>query len=335
MTSLLCSMSPWGTPLVSGIEGAAENGDPWLGLIIESPIPWLRVNSPLQPKEKELFHLQRLAVDYRTATGRELFDAITGEDEAPDFHISSNGQEFGWEMTGFVIRERREAQGMFFEVTSRLAHQQRHRIGHLSGYQVYIWFGAAWDAAGLPFKKNDEASYNELVESLVAHLPDPDQHKVQSGELPRQVEARPVRTTADVQYFTIPLLGGVPASPFYAMTGMHVALAYQSDHTAPSEWAKLRAAIRRKDRPANNVLVISAGAPDNFGRCFVGEEVLADFMLRNPEGITAERLSSVILHFWSTGRAVELLGEHPQELWPALFQGWSPAFHPFAPQRDV
>ena len=327
-------MSPWGAPLAAGLQGAAENGDPWLGLVIESPINWLRVTSPLETKEKELFHIQRLAVDCRMATRGELFDAITGTDEPPDFHVSLNGREFGWEMMEFAIEDRRQAQGLFYNVASRLADQQRHRIGHLSGYQVYIWFGAAWDAASLPFKKNDETSYDELVESLVAHVPDPNQYKVRGGEFPQQFDARPVRTTADVQYFTIPLLGGVPASPFYAMTGMHAVLVFQSDHTAPEEWGKLRMAIGRKDKPTNDILVISAGAPDKLGRCFVSEEVLAEFLLDHPERITAEHLSSVVLHFWSTGRAVELLGDHPKELWPALFQGWSPAFHAL-PARDV
>ena len=166
---------------------------------------------------------------------------------------------------------------------------------------------------------------------LIAHIPDPDQFRVSASKMPEQPTFKPVRTVADVQFFSIPLLGGVPASPFYAITGLNVALAFQSDHTAGGEWAKLRTAVKRKDKSANNTLVISVGAPDRFGRCFASEEVLANFMLEFPETLQVKHLSSVVLHFWSTGQVVELLGEKPVELWPGHFEGLSPAFHPLRP----
>jgi hypothetical protein len=194
-----------------------------------------------------------------------------------------------------------------------------------------MWFGSASDPAGQPYKKNDPSLYDQLVESLVAHSPDPEAQKVGGPEIPARLESWSVETAEDARYYSIPLLNGAPASPFYAATGMHVVLAYQSDHTPVNEWAKLRAAIARKDREPNDVLVISAGAPDNLGRCFATEEVLADFMLQRPEPVSAQHLSSIIMHFWSTGRAIELLGDQPRELWPGYFQGWSPAFHAYRP----
>jgi hypothetical protein len=199
-----------------------------------------------------------------------------------------------------------------------------------------MWFGNASDPAGLPYKKNDSSLYDELIESLVAHAPDPEAHKVQGLEMPQNLGDWPVQSAKDVRYFSIPLLNGAPASPFYAVTGMHVVLSYQSDHTSQYEWAKLRAAIERKDKDSNNVLVISVGAPDRQGRCFLSEEVLAEFLLHHPEPISAQHLSSIIMHFWSTGRAIQLLGDEPMELWPGYFQGWSPAFHPYkVPQQPA
>jgi hypothetical protein len=46
---------------------------------------------------------------------------------------------------------------------------------------------------------------------------------------------------------SIPLLGGAPASAFFAMTGMSAGLAFQSDHTASQEWVKLRKAKELED----------------------------------------------------------------------------------------
>jgi hypothetical protein len=126
-------LAPWGGPIASALTGKDQGGQ-WLGVINESPIRWLRPTSPLSDKEVELLHLNRLATDWRAATGDNMFDAIVEEREAPDFTVSANGLSVGIEMTSFSIERRRKAQGLFFGLTSRLVKQPRHRIGHLSGY---------------------------------------------------------------------------------------------------------------------------------------------------------------------------------------------------------
>lgn len=191
-------------------------------------------------------------------------------------------------------------------------------------------FGGAGDSAGLPFQKHDHDAYDRLMESLVSYRPNPEQFKVSGNELPQQLtDVGPVRTPEDASFFAVPLLGGVPASGLFAMTGVSAGLAFQSDHIVSREWATLREMILRKDREGNDCLLISAGAPDRMGRCFVSEEVLAQFILGHPEVITATHLSSVVLHFWSSGHAVELLGETPTTMWPPLYQGFFPASHSF------
>ncbi len=325
--------SPWGAPLVTALVGKNDSGHPWLGIANEIPFSWLRVATPISKSELELLHLQRLAVDYRCATGNELYDAVTlvaPGDDPPDLYAHVDGGQVGWELTAFSNHQRRQAQALFFEITRRFSEQQRHRIGHLTGYHVSMWFGAADDPAGLPFKANDTGAYDRLVEALVAHRPDPDQYRVSGTEIPQQLTgAGPVRTPEDVNFMSVPLLGGVPASGLFSMTGMSMGLAFQSDHMASEEWSNLRKIITRKDRPSNDRLLISVGAPDSMGRCFLSEEVLAHFILDHPEAVSATYLSSVVLHFWSTGRAVELLGTAPRELWPALYQGVNPISHPF------
>ncbi|WP_428953076.1 hypothetical protein [Streptomyces sp. cg35] len=326
--------SPWGAPLAAALRGKGDDGQPWLAIANETPVSWLRVGTPIPKAELEILHLQRLATDHRSSTGGELYDAIDpvvpGEDP-PDIYAHVAGSKIGWELTAFSNSSRRYAQALFFEVSRRLALQQRHRIGHLTGYHISMWFGASDDPAGLPFKVNKQSSYDRLIDALVAHHPDPNQFLVKGSGPPMQLtNADPVRTPDDVNFMSIPLLGGSPASGLFSMTGMSVGLAFQSDHFASQEWANLRKVVERKDKPANNCLLISAGAPDVMGRCFVAEEILANFMIDHPEGISANHLTSVVLHFWSSGRAFELIGHEPVELWPALYRGLHPMVHPFA-----
>jgi hypothetical protein len=107
------------------------------------------------------------------------------------------------------------------------------------------------------------------------------------------------------------------------MTGLNVILGFQSGHLIQDEWAQLQKRIERKGKNCTDSLIISAGAPNRAGQCFLSEELLADALLRHPEPVATTNLSSVILHFWSAGRAVELRGEQPVELWPAVCSGFS------------
>jgi hypothetical protein len=332
--AMIAMTSPWGAPAASALQGANENGEPWLGIVNEIPLNWLRVGKPVSKQEIELLHLQRLAVDCKCATGTELFDAILPGEDPPDLYALAGERRVGWELTTLTIQQRRQAQSLFFEVTARMTNQQRHRIGHLTGYHVFMWFGGADDPAGLPFQKHNNDAYDRLVESLVSYYPDPEQFKVSGSELPQQLTGvGPVRTPEDVSFIAVPLLGGVPASGLFAMTGVSAGLAFQSDHTTSQEWARLREMIYRKDREENSCLLISVGAPDRMGRCFISEEVLAHFLLAHPEAVSATHLSSVVLHFWSSGHALELLGEAPTVMWPPLYQGFSPSSHPFLAVR--
>jgi hypothetical protein len=122
---LLFIASPWGSPQLTGLRGSRKDGTPFLALIGESPINWIRVESPLAKKEIELIHLRRLATDCRAATGHELFDAIIESGERPDFKVVHNGVESGWEMTHWGIEKRRHAQDLFFQVTSRVVNLQK------------------------------------------------------------------------------------------------------------------------------------------------------------------------------------------------------------------
>ena len=335
LTHSVAVLSPWGAPLLMGTMGTDPAGEPVLVLVNEAPVNFLRPTQPLDEPDKwqlELLHLQRASVDSRLATGSDLFHGVEKGGDPPDAIVHIGDQQFGWELTTFSIEARRLAHDLFIRVRGKVAFQQRHRISHLTGHVVYMWFGTEGHGTGLPYRRNDDAAVDQLVEALVSYQPDPTHYTVEApGGPPAQLRAGfdAVDAPGDVSFFCTPFINAVPTSPLFTPTGLEVGLAFESIHSARPEWARLRAAVRRKDRPGNNVLLISAGAPDRFGNQYPAEEVLAGFLLDHPESIESDHLSAVILHFWSSGRAVNILGEAPQEAWPPIYQGLTPAFQPF------
>jgi hypothetical protein len=323
--------SSWGSPLLAGAQGHTLDNEPYLVIIHEVPSGLFRPSEPIEKRLLEMLHLQRLAVDAKFATGSELFEAWEVGSDPPDFSIFANGETSGWELTTLSIPSRRNAQALFREVRSRLLLQHRHRVGHLSGYQINMWFGHAEDKIGLPYERTDAASIDELVELLVAYRPDPNQFRVEvAGGPPQQLtNANPVAGPQDVKFFCVPLLGGVPSSWLLFMTGFELGLSYQSNHRISDEWSRLQELISRKDRPGNDVLLISAGAPDRLGQVFLAEEALANFLVAHPQPIVTNYLQRVVLHIWGTGAAFDLIGDVPSVLWPALYQGITPLHQQF------
>jgi hypothetical protein len=335
ITHMLSVPSPWGSPLVMGASGTNSEGKPILLLVNEAPVNFLRTAQALDEPDKwqlEMLHLQRAGVDARLATGSNLFYAIERGSDPPDATVYIGDQQFGWELTTFSIESRRLAHDLFMRVRSKVAFQQRHRIGHLTGHIIYMWLGLAGQGTGLPYRRNVDTAASQLVEALVNYWPDPKHYTIEAqGGPPAQLPAGfyTVNAPGDVSFFCTPFVDAVPTSPLFSLTGLEIGLAYQSEHSAHAEWEKLRAAIHRKDRPGNNTLLISVGAPDKFGRQYPAEEVLAGFLLDYPQSIRSDHLSAVILHFWSSGRAVNILGDEPQELWRPIYHGASPASQPF------
>ena len=332
VSAFIGGITPWGAPLVSGMTGRASDGEPWLAIIGESPIGWLRVSKPMTKQEKELFHVRRLATDCRLATGLEMFQAIepviTGEDP-PDVWELGGEEKIGWELTQLTVQGRREAHTLFDRVRERLFLLQRHRIGHLSGYILHMWFGKASDPASLPFRRTRTADLDALIEEVAAYRPDPSAYQVAGGELPGRFDVRPVRAPQEASFYGVPIIGSAPSSPLFTVTGLELQLAFQTEHRASEEWEKLLRRIAKKDDSGrSNVLLISVGAPDVTGRCYLAEETLASFLLDHPKPVHCSNLKKVILHFWSSGRAVALTPDGPQEIWPAIYEGLQVTHHP-------
>jgi hypothetical protein len=320
----------FGVPNAVAIGGTTD-GEPALVIVNESPTTWVRTAPAFDKRNLELLHLQRFAVDYRLATGSEAYLAIQPGGDPPDFVAEvGNGTTVGWELTAFTISERRNAQALFNALRRLLVVQQRHRVTHLAGFDTYVWFGRSSDSGGLPHRHNDTEAQQQLLEALINHRPDPNEFRTEGTSLPQQLDMTPVQTPQDAQFISVPMMGGAPLSLLFLSTGTEIHLAYQSSHTASITWSRLQQAIAKKDRPGNDNLLISVGAPDRNGMTYATEELLANFIMEHPRPVETRHLKNVILHFWSTGVAISLTNGC-QPMWSPIYTGIQSGSLPFVP----
>jgi hypothetical protein len=334
VTAILAISSPWGIPLVMGSSGTSGTPpEPTLWLALEQAIPWIRTDTRLDKAIMELMHVQRFAADQRGATGSEPYAAIeVNTDDPPDFIATMpDGSRGGLECVALSIEERRDAQALFQNLKNRLVFQQRHRTGHLTGCSVIVWFGKEQNPNTRPPKKTDDAAAEELVEALSEYRPDIDSLRVQfSSGLPPQMPPLVTGSTLqDATFYAVPMLNSIPVGPFSSISGYDIMLAYTTTHTASSIGATVERLVRKHDKKGVDNLLITSGGPDRGGAMHPMEQIISDVYLQHPKVLKTDHISRVIMHRWPTGDAFDLLENPPKQLWPALYQGHTPAHQPF------
>jgi hypothetical protein len=210
--------SPWDVPLMIGIYGTSGSlPEPTLWLALEQEIPWIRPGARLDREIMELMHAQRFAADCRGSTGVEPYAAIAGiQNDPPDFYITHpDGSRGGLECVSFSIEERRGAQSLFRNIKNKLAFQQRHRTGHLTGCSVLVWLGKDQNPNTRPPRKNDDAAAEELIEALSQYRPDIDGLRIQfsSGMPPQMPPLVTGCAPQDATFYAVPMLSSIPVVP--------------------------------------------------------------------------------------------------------------------------
>jgi len=331
---MIMSPSPWGVPLVLGMAGQSGTpSEPTRWLAMEQAIPWTRPDTPLNKTILEWAHVQRFAADCRGATGSEAFAAIEpNPNDPPDFLATlPGGQRIGVELVAFAIEERRSAEALFRNLRDKLVLQHRHRIGHLTGCTVIVWYGKDQNPNTRPHRKTDDAAVEELIEALVAYRPDIAALRMQvSAGMPLQMPPLGTETiSADATFYAVPFLNAIPTGPFVSITGYNIVLAYTTVHTAASVAATLQRLVAEHDKDGVDTLLITSGAPDRSGAMYPLEQVTADFYLRHPVVLQTDHISRAILHRWATGDAYDISANPPKQLWPPVYQGYVPAHQLF------
>jgi hypothetical protein len=326
--------TPWFAPLHSGVVGVFD-GQPALALTYEWPMTWLRSAERVDKFTLEWLFLRRFSTDRRLATGEHAFSQVERGPDPPDATVVTNAGKLGVESTAMTIGDRRGTYALFQRIRKRLAAYDPVSFEKLAGHLVYVWFNTdGQPETDRPFKKSDEAAADDLVRALASYSPRGEDLKVTLAPTPESVPELPlVTTTAGASFYAVPMVMSVPATPLFAANGFELGLAYTSMLTASAAWTEVQRLIDSHDKPGVDLLLITASGPDANGQIYPAEEGFAEFVVEHPGGLLREpeHIKSVILHFWLTGRAVELWPA-PQDLFGPLYLSYVSAHHPIAPR---
>ena len=316
-----------------GLVGTTPGDDPSPALAVsfEWPIAWLRTVEPIPKFDREVICLQRYSTDQALAGGTHAFSTIKQGADPPDALVTTSRGTVGIEATALTLQDRRGVHGLFHQFRRELLRREPAAFSKLVGHVVYVWFEAP-DDPGLakPHKKSDEDAVSELLTELCAYEPDSEQMRVPIRTLPEQAPPIPLATTqAGARFFAYPFLGGVPSSMLATIAGFDVGIVHTTLITAQAGWTEIQRLVDSHDKPGVNVLLVSAGAPDQHGLVYPAEEALATFLIDHPIGLGRQpaHIAQVILHTWVSGRATLLYPEIKPVFGP-LYQSLTPQHHP-------
>jgi hypothetical protein len=333
-TAIQAGMLPWGSPSAMALIGHSESDSAIAMVVIgyEWPTTWLRTTEPLSPFDLEWLHVQRFRSDHVLALRSHPFWKVREGADPPDVLADTPEGSLGLECTRFAIPARQQAHGLFRAIRQRIATVSPEHFAAVAGHVVYMWFNDDGSSLGLPFGRPEEEAARTLVQALAEYRPSPEQLWVAGNGLPEQAPQLPlIHTEHGAAFYCIPMTSSTPDSMLFSYAGFEIGLAFTTTHQADTEWSNLWARILKKDQPGNDWLLISAGAPDNRGVVYPSEESLAEFLLANPaRPASLENLKRVTIHFWSSGKAVDLWPDQ-RVLFGPLYTGLSPAHRPLVP----
>jgi hypothetical protein len=338
ITAMQAAMLPWLAPAYSGCVGVTQ-GDttpqPVMTVTFEWPISWLPTTQPMGHYDRERLYLRRYSSDQALATGTHAFSNVRPGDDPPDALVDTDAGTLGVESTSLTIESRRGVHALFGDLRQRLLQVDPVRFVKLAGTVVYVWFKSPTDE-GLdrPPRRADDEQVQDLLNGLADYEPRHSQLLVPPGPLPQQAPHPNLsETPSGAQFYAVPLQGSAPGSILFTVAGFEVGVAYTTILTAPDAWNEVQRLTDSHDRPGVDLLLISAGAPDQRGHVFPAEEAVASFLVAHPLGLTKapEHIRRVVLHSWMTGSATELFPLVRHAFGP-LYQSMVPVHHPIVPR---
>ena len=211
-----------------------------------------------------------------------------------------------------------------------LLQEPRERFAHLTGHIIYIWFGGGKNAQRKP--PRSRAAIHAIIDELANYRPDPTTftsglERPEAG-LPQQIDIGAFDFHTEVKeatFFAVPMQGAYAGSLFFLRTGFEIGMAATTTISVPAIWARIWHHILDHDQSTIDHLIITIGGPDRSGFAFPAEAFLINAAVDNATSdiVTAslsgiEHLSRVTLHFWLSGRIVEI---HPHGSILALYPG--------------
>jgi hypothetical protein len=330
VTHVTTAQLPWSSPTYSAVLGQWQ-GEPALVVAYEWPIPWLATAQELVKYQREWLCLRRFSTDQALAGRGHAFGQIQPGADPPDCAVATDAGILGVESTSLAVEDRRGAHAHFRNLRRHLMAQDPVLFTKLTGNVVYVWFG---DAAGSdlvkPFKNTDDDLVLDLIRELASYVPEPQRMWHPDGPPPAHLPEMPITDTAGhAKFYALPLIGAAPSTMMFTVHGFELGMAYTSLITLSAAWQAVQKLVDDHDQPGVDVLLITAGAPDQRGNIYPAEEALAAFLLDNPRSLAREpaHIGKVWLHSWSTGRATAL---HPEfaHMFGPIYQNLAPVNHP-------
>lgn len=323
---------PWGSAshvAMVGHEGSDESA-PTLAIAYEWPVSWLQSNNPISAFDLEWLHVQRFRTDYLLSLGENVFSSVQRGADPPDISATlPNGKVIGIECTRLALPLRQQAHGLFRVIRDRISRADPARFASLAGTITYLWFDEG-GSMSLPFGRSQGEYADELLDTLARYRPDPASQwsafsSVQNPGPPVPLQ----RTPRGAAFYCVPLTNAVPDSQFFSSAGFELGLAFTTTHRASHEWATLAERVLKKDRPGSDLLLISAGAPDNRGMTYPSEDAVAEFLIDHVFPLPKlQHLKKVTIHLWGSGRAVDIFPEVANVYGP-LYKGTTPGYRSF------
>lgn len=312
ITQFVYLESPWAVPDFMGVvgypRGNEDHGRTWI-LTYEQPIDTGRTVLA-HGREDEEYDLERFCTDFQLHTGHTIYDSFRRGNDPPDFVAVESRGTVTVECTRLTSEKRRSAHALLAHTRESIIEQlrkDRKAFRYLVGSLVFLRFADTGFKTDLPPKLREK----EKIDAIIAGL-----KSYRFSEEPTMVDFDDgVETTRD-NYVDVPnvctlhatpYIGALPSSEFFQRTGFEIGIGMKSVHTYDDSWKSLEDLILRKDRPGNEDLVISVGAPTRGGIAFSSDELVAEIALGSqgqPEKI--EHLKRVFVHFQLTRRIVQV-----------------------------
>jgi hypothetical protein len=282
------------------------------GEILSPPDEVVQLPSFATKRAMEFAHLQH----FKRLIGSQLphlnFRLIGDGLDPPDFVLSREHSHFGLELTVFATPERRERAAFFSKLHDRLllAHV-KGRLRGLSGIKVDVAFG---DLGEKPFAINDD-SFEQLVGSFCQLGKQKRSSRsryaatepVSAAEWPRG-EAGSIRWYVSA-YADTPFRG----SKLSNATGFEVEYMHRQWVTTEDVARAINERVSAKDRAGQGVdeLLIVAGGPDQAGRAFPAEAMLAYHFLEGRAApiVRPVHIQRVFVDIWWLDRLYVVHGE--------------------------
>jgi hypothetical protein len=285
----LSFLHPGAFPMLIACAGRDAQGRRLALITNEYPEP---IRFRREKETGEEHHLERFRADYRHATRTDPFDGFRRGPDPPDFLVSRGTDEVGLDVTQMVLRQRVEAHEGLQELRQAALMCGRKVFRRLHGYILQV---SLVDRSG-----NWKPMIEKTLDAFALLDPRPRRTDVWHPDLSSGAETI-VRIGDDEGWATAGPLREALAASFYGVMGFDIAQAFPTLVSATEAWELLQTLVARHDKPGNEELLVSCGAPVGGGFAFPSDIVTGSLVIDEADAgsiLQAAYVKKVYLHSW-------------------------------------